>query len=656
MKHRALVSFIFFFLIQIILLSLPVSAQKKGELPYSKWGVVSPEDIALTSCPFDPDAPAMILHDVGTTHIDDNDRAYEVRHSRFRRIKVFKLEDFKQDMLNIEWASGRDGETIVSLDVQHIPPDGIAEKISSDNIFSEKVNQYFKVKKIFVPNLKAGSIVEYRYEIVSPYVFSLYDWFFHNDLPVRWSELTTRTLPYFDYHMLSRIYKEFDLQEAAPLHDGSYKIRVGMAEVPSMKAEPYMTSVNRYRSHVRFQLSATQFPGRGKEQIMTTWQKSALELEMHPSFGKQYEKGGNFKAAWQAFAPLLQAGESPEAVAEKALSFVQKNVLWTGYNGILTEKDLDDAFKRRQGSTPEVNLLLVGLLQKADLDAVPVLVSTRNHGTTYEKYPFLQQFNSVVALLRVGDKKIFLDATQPYLPLNQLAKQHISGRGWIVDRKAADWTDLPTPEMGINWLVDGVLGADGSISGHFKMSGSGLIATQWRTELDQVSPQAFVKEKFASQHTDLQLDSVQTEEGTGNKKSVIVSFKYHFPGTAAGTEHLLYCSPVFDFFVRENPFKSVRRDYPVNFYGPVRANYVIRLTLPEGFVPEELPAASRLGLPNQTGSISFACQKEDEQHLQLSLRMTLINAEYGPEYYDYLRKFFDIVAEKVNTKLVLKKN
>jgi hypothetical protein len=40
MKHRALVSFIFFFLIQIILLSLPVSAQKKGELPYSKWGVV----------------------------------------------------------------------------------------------------------------------------------------------------------------------------------------------------------------------------------------------------------------------------------------------------------------------------------------------------------------------------------------------------------------------------------------------------------------------------------------------------------------------------------------------------------------------------------------------------------------------------------------
>jgi hypothetical protein len=110
------------------------------------------------------------------------------------------------------------------------------------------------------------------------------------------------------------------------------------------------------------------------------------------------------------------------------------------------------------------------------------------------------------------------------------------------------------------------------------------------------------------------------------------------------------------FLVSGDINPTLRRDYPVNFYGPVRANYVIRLTLPEGFVPEELPAASRLGLPNQTGSISFACQKEDEQHLQLSLRMTLINAEYGPEYYDYLRKFFDIVAEKVNTKLVLKKN
>lgn len=645
----------FLFLIHVCVLFAIGRLTAQQELPYSKWGVVTPEDQALVACPFDPEAHVMVLHDVGTTRMDNSGRSFEVKHSRFRRVKVFNMEGFKQEMLNIAWRAGKSGEVVSDLDVQHILPGGNIEKISSDHIFSEKINEYWKVKKIFVPNLQPGSIVEYRYEINSDYVFSLYDWYFHDDLPVRWSEITTTILPYFEYQFLSRFHKPLDLHESKPLSDGSYMVRMGFRDLPAMKEEPFMTSLDRYRSHVRFQLSATQFPNRGKEKVMTTWEKSARELEDYQSFGRQYEKGAKFNDAWAGFSPQLAAGDTPETIAEKALRFVTENIGWTGYYRLTTEKDLDDAFRRKKGSSAELNLMLVALLRKADLNAVPVLISTREHGATYETYPFMEQFNSVAAMLRAGDKKIFLDATNPYLAVNQLSEQHANMRGWVVDHAAPEWVDLPTPEVSAAWLGDAILKADGSVTGHFSMSAGGLIAADWRSQLESVKVENFIKKRFSGRYAEIQCDSVKTDKEVSSKKNFALSFQYALPGGLKGDEEIIYFSPIFDFFVTENPFKSVRRDFPVNFSGPVRANYIMHLTLPEGYALEEEPANSRISLPNQTGNISFRFQKDDETHVQLLLRMTLSKVEYESEYYDLLRQYFDLVAEKVNTKLVIKK-
>ena len=53
------------------------------------------------------------------------------------------------------------------------------------------------------------------------------------------------------------------------------------------------------------------------------------------------------------------------------------------------------------------------MLQKAGLMADPVLLGTRSHGYTYELYPLLDRFNYVIALLTIGDKTWYLDASRP---------------------------------------------------------------------------------------------------------------------------------------------------------------------------------------------------------------------------------------------------
>ena len=628
---------------------------QKSDNRYQKWGQVSAQDLAMTSYALEPEAPAVVLHDVGTTRIDDSGREISVVHSRFRRFKIFKVEAFDQSLLSIYLRSGRSGELINGLQVQHITPDGRIEKVSTDNIFSDKVNEYWKVKKMFVPNLQAGSIVEYRYEVTSTDVFSLYDWFFHDELPVRWSEITTHVRPSFDYRLLIRAHKPFDVEEKGDGVDGSAWIRLGMADLYTMKKEPFMTSLDQYRTHVRFQLHTVTWPGRYTQKVMTTWENSARELEQRVDFGRQYDKGGNFNKAWAAFEARLAPGETPEAVAQKALDFVSEHVRWDGSYWLLSNKDLDDAFQRKNGSTAEINLLLVALLQKADLDAVPVLVSTRGHGVTYEEYPFIEQFNSVVALLRHNDKNILLDGSMPYLPLNQLALAHCNRRGWVVDHKKPNWIDLPTPELNLAWIGDAVLQADGSALGHMSLSSTGLYAADWREDLEQKSPAQFAKAFFGEHHPEMVCDSAQVEMPEGPNKPLKVNFRYQIPGQGTDGTELIYLSPIYDFFVSENPFKSPRRDFPVNFTGPTRASYVMSLTLPEGYVVEELPLGSRSALPDQGGNILFSCEKQDDRHLQILLKMSLARAEYGPEQYQTLRKYFDLVAEKVKFKLVLKK-
>jgi len=639
----------------LLAFSLSVSAQNYNR--YAKWGRVPSADLALTACPTDPESPAMVLHDVGSTRIDNNSREIMVLHTRFRRFKIFRTEDFDQSLLNIVTRAGRSGELLKGLEVQHILPNGKVQKVSTDNIFSEQLNEYWKAKKIFVPNLQPGSIVEYRYEITSTYIISLYDWFFHDQLPVRWSEITTTILPYFSYKTLMMKYKPFEVEERGSESDGSVWLRLGMADLPAMKPEPFMTSLDRYRASIRFQLSSINVPGEMERKVMSTWAKSADDLENDLLFGKQYDKKGNFNTAWAAFKPLLSPDEAPETVAQKALRFVSENLRWNGHFTPLVQKDgdLDNAFRNKSGTSADLNLLLVALLQKADLDAVPVLVSTREHGETFEEYPFLDQFNSVVVLIRVNGKNIFLDASRPYQPLNQLAPEHCNGRGWVVDRKNPNFVDLPTPETTVVWFGDAEIKPNGSVTGHFSMSSTGLYAANWRAALETMTPEQFANEQFGARHPGMVCDSAKAVLEPDYQQPAKVTFHFQMPSQDSTNCALLYVSPIFDFFVHENPFKSQQRDFPVNFTCPIYASYMLSLTLPEGYVVEEMPQSHRTTMPNKGGTLLFSCQKQDERHLQLVLRINMAQAEYGPQDYRALRQYFDLAVEKANLKLVLKK-
>lgn len=628
----------------------PVFCQQEAE----KWGKIPPADLSMTVYPQDSGAAAVILQDVGSVRLQDYGK-YTVVFRQHRRIKVFDVSAFQEGNLLIPYYSHDGLERIADLDVQLVLPNGDIQKVTADNVFTEKISKYWSARKVFIPNLQKGCIIEYRFELRSEAIHVLHDWYFQDELPVRWSELNIYIPPFFTYVMLMRVPHTFDVEETKTQLDNAYT-RYGLRHLPAIRPEPFMTTLDDYRAHIGFQLGSVAFPSRAEEKFMTTWSDLAKEMEKWEDFGLQYKREGKSGDLWKQLAPQLRPDTDPaDSIARQVLRFVGSHIKWNGEYRYTLDGSLDDAFQRRTGSSAELNLALVALLRRAGLDAVPMLVSTRHNGEMYPLYPFRRQFNSVVAYLRQGNSGLVLDATDPYLPVGELSAQHNNGTGWLVDSDRPVWVDLKPPVTSATWYGQLRLDEAGALTGKFSINVTGALAADWRSTLAHATEQNFLKAHFATRYPDIVFDSIMIGAQADNTKPLKIGFNCQIANAANVVNDFIYCQPVLDFFVDENPFKSLQRSFPVDFPYAVKMNYVLTLQLPAGYAVEEMPAEAHIALAGEAGKINFSCSKASAQSVLLQLRMNLAKTEFAPEEYSALRKFFDLAAEKTQLQLVLKR-
>ncbi|MCC7246827.1 MAG: DUF3857 domain-containing protein [Saprospiraceae bacterium] len=630
-----------------------------------KWGKVSEDDLQMTTYAPDPTCTAVVLQDVGSIVVKDLRDHWGVNFERHRRIKIFDPVNFDPGQLLIYFRSNQNLEKITGVDVQMFYPDGRRIKISEDNIFTEAINPNWSAKKIFLPNLQPGCIVEYRYELRSEDIVTLHDWNFQTEIPTRWSEVTVITPNLLEYANLINRPRDFDVQEVETTNvlasDGNRvpaKLqRFGFANLPALNEEPFMTTIEDYRANIGFQLSTINYTDRPIERYMTTWSNTAFQLENHERLGVQYRKHQRFDRLWKTFVDEVGPVSDRKLLPEIALRTVSKYLKWNGQYRIFTDASLDDAYDRQSGSSAELNLAMVALLQRAGIDAVPVLVSTRSHGSLRPQYPFYEQFNSIVAYVRQpGESGVLLDATDPYQPVNELRDEHYNGGGWQLDSRNPEWLVMLPPLIDENWLGNMALNEDGSMSGHFSLSVAGPIAADWRLELDHGTPDQVMRKRFGSHHTDLRFDSIEIEGEKMLDQSLHANVKCRVKGAADRVNSFIYCKPVLDFFMMENPFKTSERLFPVNFPYFHRANYVLNLDLPLGYRLEEVPEAVKFLLPRDGGKLIFSVTAVSERRVQLVLKMELSQLDFMPEDYGSLRQFFELMIDKTQTQLVLKKS
>ena len=155
-------------------------------------------------------------------------------------------------------------------------------------------------------------------------------------------------------------------------------------------------------------------------------------------------------------------------------------------------------------------------------------------------------------------------------------------------------------------------------------------------------------------NTDWQIDALTPTNLTQPNEALKENIKCTIANTAQANGALLYVKPTIMSGWEVNPFKMEKRTYPVEFPYPTNDQYILNLTIPDGYKVEELPASINMALPSDEARFIYTINVADKM-IRLTVRIQVNKLVIPADDYDALKQFFSRVSAKLGEMIVLKK-
>lgn len=619
-----------------------------------KFGEIPMEDLQMTTYAPDTSAAAVILADFGEARISPFQG--KMLFERHTRIKILKPEGTSwADVEVMLYHNGSADENITNLKaVTYNLENGkiVKTEISKDAVFLEKFNKNYNIKKFTLPNVKVGSVIEYSYKHNSDFLANFPNWQFQHKIPTRLTEYRAFIPSFFvmERYMQGYLAPQYDTKNVP---QGSYedkRHRWVIENVPAFKPEPYMTSESDYVSKINFALAYINFPGEPSREIMGTWKRLVGTFMGSEAFGKAIT-GNNFLK--KKVEELTAGVTEPEKKLQIIFDYVKNTLKW---NEICDTEayQLRDVFEKKIGSSGDINIALASMLDKAGFVVDPILLSTREHGFIRTQVPMESQINYVVCSVMLNGKRIFLDATEPFIPLNILPERCLNGQGILIlsTEKTFEWINLEAMSKAKTVVnSDLALSASGELTGKVSFTRDGYDAHRSRKKFAE-GQEAYTKSLVGSRSWEISKSDFQTMDqiNTAVKEVHEVTIADH--ASVAGD--LIYVNPWMGFNITDNPFKIDNRLYPVDFGSPFERSILTKITIPEGYAVEEVPANKIFALPNGMGR--YVCSINVLGNTISCTSMLIVNkALFLQAEYPILREFYTQFIAKQGEQIVLKK-
>lgn len=425
---------------------------------------------------------------------------------------------------------------------------------------------------------------------------------------------------------------------------------MGNKNVPALKDESFTSTIKNHISKIEFQLSERRYP-LTYQKYTDTWDKQASELMDAEYFGKQVSRDNGWLK--DIIVPLRNGGESKPEMARKIFTWVRDNFTCTDYSDVFTSQSLKNILKTKNGTVAEINLLLTALLRYEEIDADPVILSTRSNGYTYSLYPLLTQYNYVVTRAVIDNETYFLDATEPRMGFGHLPIRCYNGHARVIN-KTGDATYLFTDSLNeakftslfvINDEKGNWVGSMQQTPGYYESySLRNRIKEKGKEQLQKDITQGFGSQIEMKNFT---IDSLEIYDNP-------VTLKYDFV-IKDEKEDIIYLNPMFGEGQKENPFKSAERKYPVEMPYKFDESYNLQIEVPKGYVVDELPKSLVVKLNEENEGMFEYRISQSGENISFRSRVRISRTVFQPEEYEMLREFFNLVVKKHAEQIVFKK-
>jgi hypothetical protein len=616
---------------------------------------------------------------MGLSEFTGNNKGYfSLRFKRQTRIKIINKNGL--DAANIEIPLYVDGEAEEKLEnlqatTYNLENGKVVEtKLESSAVFKEKLSKKVSLRKFTLPAAKEGSVIEISYSILSDFLFNLQPWRFQGEHPCMWSEYEVHVPEFFQYVFISQGSSNFHINKQSEAYarwlvkagantaerseninlDGRNVInRWVMKDVPVLKEEAYTSTLENHIAKVQFQLSAIQFPNSDRHDIMGTWPKVTEDLMKDEDFGAAINKNNNWLD--DELNPVTAGAKTALEKVKAIYNYVQKNFTATSASGLQLTSPIKTVFKNKNGNVADINLLLVAMLRHQNIQADPIILSTKSHGYTHELYPILERFNYVIASAIVDDKQYLLDATNDDLSFGTLHWKCYNGHARLISEVAGTppiYLDADSIKEQKYTSINIVNNENGKWVGTIQTQPGYYEAITIKEKIKENGQEAFFKKIKNSFSGDIVLKNETIESLKSDSGPLVI--KYDVDLNLTADEDVLYFSPMLAEVYKENPFKSATRQYPVEMPYPMSEILVANIQIPNGYEVDELPKSTRVTLNETEGMFEYLFAKS-EKSIQLRCSIKLNHANFLADQYNSLRDFFTYVVSKQSEQIVFKK-
>ncbi len=619
---------------------------------FSSYGDISPEEINLNECSFDKGANAVILLDEAESNYDDYAQLVTNRHIR---IKILKEKGFDQANVTIHFFRKNDFETILKLEAMttNINADGStsSEKLNKGSFYKTNVDDHLGKWIFTFPDVKVGSIIEYKYQSVMKNYGGLRNWYFQEYIPVIRSRYTLVIAPRLEFTY--SVKKQRNIPIILKQDETSAKVYFEMNNIPGLADEPYMDAREDHLQKVEFQLSGyNRYDGFGKRNFMTTWDEAIRELLLDQDFGSQVVSNiPGTKEYISKIKIMLSEEEKMKAVYD----LVRNSMSWNGSNSKYARDGLKDPWKKKQGNSGEINLILINLLKDAGLDAYPMLVSERSNGKVNTQYPFIDQFNTVFACVVINGKKYYLDGRDRFTPANIIPKLILNTNALIVNKKNGGLVTIINEELAYSEYVNEQFDIDnnGKISGKVNIKSDDYAYIEKGAMLKDNGQEKYVEKNYKDDGVDIK----DFEFINSNNDTSSVEEKFRFSRQLTVSGEYLYI-PLNNFLgFEKNPFIEKNRSSNINFGYKRRIISTSIINLPPGYTLDALPKTVNMATPGNdilfTRELKF---NKENNSMICTILIDFKKSLYTSDEYTILQQVYKKLFDYLNEPLVLKKN
>ncbi|MFV0140173.1 DUF3857 domain-containing protein [Empedobacter falsenii] len=618
------------FTLFFLLLTIFSNAQNKE----FKLGKISQQEIAFNQVTFEKDADAVILSEEGKMDLIQSNYYLTVK----RRIKILTEKGVDQANIQLNYYSKNKQESITGIKGNTINiSNGVEQVIPIDEkeIFDISLNELYSAKRFTFPNVKVGSIIEYTYVKGSEHNFSIDAWNFQHDIPTLSSK----------FRLINKAYSAYSIITIGDALNEKYKSKSSSSEwslnnIQSYNQLKYVYNPEDQSERIKLQADNYHTDG-AKKTTLNAWQDLIQDIN------SQYENYRN-PSAIREIAQKIPNGKDEVETLRNVIEYIDANVKWNRFYGIIPSRSNRTLLKEKAGSTADMNLLLNEILTAKGFETSLVLFSSRHHGQILFSYPFVNQFNSVVTVVKLnnGTANVILDASKLNKEQIEFGPLDVFNYHGVVIKKG---------EPSFVKLNQKLSYYESSIKYDFLNNGNLVLYRKDKFNgyfYDENAEEKNVLNRFVTESLEMRLDEESSDKLIFETDSYVKSYKSKTktPNAAFYT----FINPLREF-LKQYTFEDTNRQRKIEFNYPYLFNIQVKSKIPAGYevvIDENYKTHHKIELNLEY----YQEAKIKDGQLIIAIQFLLPEGVYEAEKYNELKQFFEKVKTASLKEILMKKN